>query len=173
MGSPQKRARASGRAFTVETRGHVAHVTAEDTGSRSEVTTHYLGHGRLFLVEDGARRLAWVAEDEDRRWVYCDGEVVVVDLVEPAARVPRRAPAVAGHDTLSAPMPATVVRVLAAPGTRVAAGATVLLLEAMKMELPLRAPHDAVVSAIHCREGDMVQPNVTLVDLEATTPATP
>jgi 3-methylcrotonyl-CoA carboxylase alpha subunit len=36
----------------------------------------------------------------------------------------------------------------------------------MKMELPIRAPRDGVVTAVHCREGDLVQPGVVLVDLE-------
>jgi 3-methylcrotonyl-CoA carboxylase alpha subunit len=170
MGSAKRHARVGGRDYRVEAGDHVTHVTDEATGDRLEVATHYLGHGRLFLVEHGARRLAWVAEDDERRWVFCDGDVVVVDLVEPAAGARRRAASVPGHDTLAAPMPATVVRVVAGPGTRVAAGATVLLLEAMKMELPLRAPHDAVVSAVHCREGELVQPNVTLVDLDASPP---
>ena len=34
------------------------------------------------------------------------------------------------------------------------------------MELPLRAPHDGVVTAVHCREGELVQPNVALVEME-------
>jgi biotin carboxyl carrier protein len=37
----------------------------------------------------------------------------------------------------------------------------------MKMELPLRAGGDAIVIAVHCAAGDLVQPNVALVDLEA------
>jgi biotin carboxyl carrier protein len=35
----------------------------------------------------------------------------------------------------------------------------------MKMELPVRAPRDGIVSAIHCREGELVQPGVTLVEI--------
>lgn len=163
------RARAAGEEFVVETRGRVARVTEASSGAGVEVDTHYLGHGRLFLVEGQERRLAWVAEDGTRRWVYCDGEVVIVELEEEAQGGRRRRAAAPGHHLLAAPMPATVVRIVAAPGTRVAAGSTVLLLEAMKMELPLRAPHEAIVSAVHCREGELVQPNVTLVDLEPVT----
>ena len=35
----------------------------------------------------------------------------------------------------------------------------------MKMELPLRAPGDAIVTAIHCREGELVQADAVLMDL--------
>jgi biotin carboxyl carrier protein len=45
-------------------------------------------------------------------------------------------------------------------------GETVVILEAMKMELPLRSPADATVVAVHCRTGDLVQPDTVLVDLE-------
>jgi 3-methylcrotonyl-CoA carboxylase alpha subunit len=104
-------------------------------------------------------------EDGDLRWVFADGDLTTVEVTEGPARARRRGTADA-PPTLHAPMPATVVRIVAPPGTRVHRGATVVLLEAMKMELPLRAPHDAVVTAVHCREGELVQPNAVLVDLE-------
>jgi biotin carboxyl carrier protein len=66
---------------------------------------------------------------------------------------------------MAAPMPATVVRVLVSAGQSVRKGETLVLLEAMKMELPIRAPADAVVKAVNCREGELVQTDMTLVDL--------
>ena len=68
--------------------------------------------------------------------------------------------------SLTAPMPATVIAVLVAPGARVAKGETVILLEAMKMELPIRALGDGTVKAVHCRAGDLVQADQELVELE-------
>jgi 3-methylcrotonyl-CoA carboxylase alpha subunit len=67
--------------------------------------------------------------------------------------------------TLSAPMPATVIKVLVHPGDTVKKGDIVVLLEAMKMELPVRALSDAVVTAVRCRAGELVQANATLVEL--------
>ena len=63
-------------------------------------------------------------------------------------------------------MPATVLKIVAPEGTKVRTGDTLLILEAMKMELPVRAPADAVVRAVRCREGELVQPGTTLVELE-------
>jgi biotin carboxyl carrier protein len=63
-------------------------------------------------------------------------------------------------------MPATVVRVLVEPGAKVARGDTLIVLEAMKMELPIRAPREGVVHAVHCSVGELVQPGSTLLDLE-------
>jgi biotin carboxyl carrier protein len=62
-------------------------------------------------------------------------------------------------------MPATVLRVLAAPGKTVRRGETLILLEAMKMELPLRAPQDGTVTEVLCEEGQLVQPGTILVEI--------
>jgi biotin carboxyl carrier protein len=50
-------------------------------------------------------------------------------------------------------------------GARVKKGETLVILEAMKMELPLRASADATVTAVGCREGELVQPETVLVEL--------
>jgi acetyl-CoA carboxylase biotin carboxylase subunit len=78
---------------------------------------------------------------------------------------PRRRASTDGAQSLAAPMPATVVKVLVKAGDRVAKGDTVIVLEAMKMELPLRAAGDATVKAVHCREGELVQPDTVLVEM--------
>jgi biotin carboxyl carrier protein len=110
---------------------------------------------------DFARAIVAVAGDVT--WVSIDGEVFTIDI-EDAQRM--RRPRAAAGEGLSAPMPATVIKVLAEPGREVKRGETLLLLEAMKMELPVRAPRDGKVKALHCQAGQLVQPGVPLVDLE-------
>jgi 3-methylcrotonyl-CoA carboxylase alpha subunit len=61
-------------------------------------------------------------------------------------------------------MSATVVRILVKPGDSVSNGDVLIALEAMKMELPIRAPRDGVVKAIHCQAGDLVQPGQQLIE---------
>jgi biotin carboxyl carrier protein len=63
-------------------------------------------------------------------------------------------------------MPAQVTAVLVAAGDTVVAGAALVLLEAMKMELPLRAPTAGRIGAVHCAVGDRVAPGRVLVDIE-------
>jgi acetyl/propionyl-CoA carboxylase alpha subunit len=67
---------------------------------------------------------------------------------------------------LTAPMPGTVIRVLAKEGDRVAHRQPLLVLEAMKMETPLVSPYEAVVKAVHVAEGDRVAGGAVLVELE-------
>jgi len=117
----------------------------------------------IYRVSMGTRQ--WtvaVAGAGDERWISVDGHVAVLDLAEEAdrGRTRRRT---ASHD-LTAPMPATVRRIVAAPHTPVKAGAVLVMLEAMKMELAIRAPHDGTVGAIHCKAGDLVQPGEPLLD---------
>jgi biotin carboxyl carrier protein len=59
-----------------------------------------------------------------------------------------------------------VITVLVAPGVRVAARQSLLVLEAMKMETPIVSPYDATVRAVHVGEGDRVARGQLLVELE-------
>jgi biotin carboxyl carrier protein len=120
-------------------------------------------HGTHGIASPDASLEGRAAAEGDVVWVALGDELfeVHVDRAGDAARARAR-----GHEGLAAPMPATVVRVVAHPGMRVSMGDALVVLEAMKMELPIRAPRDGVVAAVHCREGDLVQPGVVLVDLE-------
>ena len=72
-------------------------------------------------------------------------------------------------DVLKAPMPGLVLRVHANPGDRVAAGAGVVVLEAMKMENELKAQASAVVKAVRVRPGEAVEKGQVLVEFESET----
>jgi 3-methylcrotonyl-CoA carboxylase alpha subunit len=63
-------------------------------------------------------------------------------------------------------MPATVVAINVEPGQQVTQGHVMIMLEAMKMELPVTAPHDGRLKAILCRLGELVAPGVPLLELE-------
>ena len=67
--------------------------------------------------------------------------------------------------SMSAPMPGVVLKILVTAGQQVSKGMPLLILEAMKMEHVISAPRDATVAAIHCREGELVQPGGDLIEL--------
>ena len=60
----------------------------------------------------------------------------------------------------------TVCRIEATVGQTVQEGDTVLLVESMKMEIPISAPGAGRVSAIHVAEGDVVQEDTVVVEIE-------
>jgi biotin carboxyl carrier protein len=64
-----------------------------------------------------------------------------------------------------AEMVANVMRVTVAAGERVAVGDTLVLLESMKMEIPVLAEHPGTVSAVKVAAGDVVQEGDVLVSL--------
>lgn len=141
----------------------------------ADVTVTPLGNG-AYRVTDGSRsRIAYAAGPPEARWVFLDGQVYVVDVEAAAEGVPsaaatRRSRAARkkrdDHGALVAPMPATVVGINVEPGQRVSTGEVLIVLEAMKMELPVKAPRDASVKAVACRPGELVQPGVPLIELE-------
>ncbi|MGZ4149948.1 MAG: acetyl-CoA carboxylase biotin carboxyl carrier protein subunit, partial [Actinomycetota bacterium] len=68
--------------------------------------------------------------------------------------------------SLTAPMPASVRSVDVAPGDQVTAGQTVVVLEAMKMQLAVQAPAHGKVRAVHVRAGDVVAKGQALVEVD-------
>jgi acetyl-CoA/propionyl-CoA carboxylase, biotin carboxylase, biotin carboxyl carrier protein len=123
------------------------------------------GVAEWLLVEEGDRR--WrvaIAADASATWVFVDGQVARIereDATPTRGRTRRRSEA-----GVMSPMPATVVAINAVQGQSVNEGDTLIVLEAMKMELPIKAPRSGVVKAIHCAKGELVQPGVNLLELE-------
>ena len=67
---------------------------------------------------------------------------------------------------ITAPMVGKIVSVLVEVGQEVAEDDPVVMLEAMKVEMPVVAPEDGKVSAIHVKDGDKVEGEAVLVELE-------
>ncbi|HEY0329146.1 MAG TPA: acetyl/propionyl/methylcrotonyl-CoA carboxylase subunit alpha [Rhodopseudomonas sp.] len=71
-----------------------------------------------------------------------------------------------GDDRIVAPLPGTVVALLAQEGASLEKGAAILTLEVMKMEQTLRAPFAGVLTHLKCKVGDIVQEGVELAEIE-------
>jgi biotin carboxyl carrier protein len=61
----------------------------------------------------------------------------------------------------------SVWKVVAAAGQRVAAGDTLVIVESMKMEIPIEAPCAGVVTSLSCAEGEPIQEGATAGFIEA------
>jgi biotin carboxyl carrier protein len=130
-----------------------------------------LGHGRFAMTRtgigdpgSGIRGLAYAVVDRARTWVFIDGHTYVIETEDRDASEHVRV--TDDQLALSAPMPATVIAVNVAPGQDVAEGDLLVMLETMKMELPIKAPRAGRVKSLACREGELVQPGVPLLELE-------
>jgi biotin carboxyl carrier protein len=124
-----------------------------------------MGNGVYRLVQGDRTRLAYAAAAGGERWVFLDGRVYVVDVADPGSPG-RRKKRGDDHAALTALMPATVISITVEPGQRVSKGEVLIVLEAMKMELPIKAPRDGSVKSIACKPGELVQPGAPLLELE-------
>lgn len=114
-----------------------------------------------YRVENGERVLiADAVRDGTTAWIWIDGHLFEIAPVTTA-----RARAAHGDEALMPQMSAKVIRVLVAAGQAVELGDTLVVLEAMKMELPIRAPRAGIVKSVRCAEGDLVQPGTPVVDM--------
>ncbi|MCZ4586740.1 acetyl-CoA carboxylase biotin carboxyl carrier protein subunit [Rhodococcus sp. ACS1] len=69
-------------------------------------------------------------------------------------------------ETIESDMGANVWKILVAPGDRVEEEATLMILEAMKMEIPILAEDAGTIVAVHVAEGDSVASGQPLVEFE-------
>jgi acetyl-CoA/propionyl-CoA carboxylase biotin carboxyl carrier protein len=109
---------------------------------------------------DGVARVYAYARDGDSIWVARDAHVF-----EARPELRSRSGPGAAADTLAAPMPGTVLAVHVANGDEVAEGDVLLVLESMKMELQVSAPHAGTVSGLELAPGDRVEPRQALLEV--------
>ena len=114
------------------------------------LSARYDGSGRRHRLFADARRI--VVHDGTRRATYHHAPAFVVA----AARARH-------EDRIKAPMPGRIVIVRCAAGDVVTEGQELLVMEAMKMELTLRAPRAGTLEAVQAEAGDFVEADAVLV----------
>jgi biotin carboxyl carrier protein len=116
------------------------------------------------LLIDGKRVTAYVSSDNAKRWVTVSGQTVVLTKSSGA-----RSRVHGGHHAageLTAPMPGQVRAVNVSEGEAVRKGQTLLVLEAMKMEIRIHSPQDGVVKKLFVKQGQTVEREQVLIELE-------
>jgi len=152
-------------------------------GAEHKVTLHYGNGPSTLSVGDKEFELSWSPTDDGGFDMTLDGmksRVVAVieghelylrtrngrfDLhwVDPFGGETEEQ---VGEDKIVAPLPGTVVALLAEVGAKLEKGAAILTLEVMKMEQTLRAPYAGVLKKIKCKVGDIVGEGVELAEVE-------
>lgn len=160
--------------FRLAINGHERDFDATRQGSRlhlaigeSAVDVHVtaLDDGRFLLQftdGDGFTHRVHLAghRSGDRRQLWIDGRELI------ATRQRRQAAAGTADASLSATIPAVVSQILVSEGDEVAAGDKLVLLESMKMVIPIQAPAAGRVVKLNCAAGDSVPAGHQLVEIE-------
>ena len=161
-------------------------VALEHGGERIEITAHgvqgnyALSHaeagchvanailldGFLDAQFDGVAR-RYRAEADDTRIVVHDG--MQRTRFERAHAFSFTPSSHKGGDRIAAPMPGRIVVVKVKAGNKVEHGQELLVMEAMKMELSLKAPHAATIESITAKVGEFVEADAILVRFEEST----
>ena len=119
--------------------------------------------GRLVIVTPESESLATVVRDGELRHVFSRDGRATLTLIDPLAH----AGVEEAHDGhLAAPMSGLVVAVMVKAGEKVAKGAPLMILEAMKMEHTIAAPAAGTVKSVNFAAGDRVKEGADLVDLD-------
>ncbi|WP_318203408.1 acetyl/propionyl/methylcrotonyl-CoA carboxylase subunit alpha [Streptomyces sp. SCL15-4] len=129
----------------------VFHLRVREPVARTPRGEHTVTGDRVSVTLDGVRHTFRRAGD----WLGRDGDAWQVRDHDPVAASLNRA-AHAGADSLTAPMPGTVTVVKVAVGDEVAAGQSLLVVEAMKMEHVISAPHAGTVAELDVTPGSTV-----------------
>lgn len=120
--------------------------------------------GTLDLLIAGKRMTAYVSSDNAKRWVTINGQTLVLTKTSGA-----RARGHGGHHAegeLTAPMPGQVRAVNVSEGDMVTKGQTLLVLEAMKMEIRVQAPMDGMVKKVLVNQNQTVEREQALIEIE-------
>ena len=137
-------------------------IALDDRTAIAEII--HAGNGKLDLLIDGDRVTAYVSSDNARRWVTINGRTVLLTRQSGTRK------SVSGHHhaagELTAPMPGQVRTVNVSEGDTVTKGQTIMVLEAMKMEIKIQAPMDGVVKLLTAKVGQTVEREQILLKME-------
>jgi biotin carboxyl carrier protein len=148
-------------ALDIASNGKTFVLTLGDKTIQAEIL--HSEKGKLDLLIDGKRVTAYVSSDEAKRWVTVNGQTFVLTKSSGARRSGHGHHHAAGE--LTAPMPGQVRVVNVSEGDAVTKGQTLLLLEAMKMEIRVQSPQAGMVKKLLVKQGQTVDREQILIEI--------
>lgn len=119
--------------------------------------------GKLDLLVDGKRVVAYISSDNAKRWVTIHGRTFLLTKQSGSRKSGGGHHHAAGE--LTAPMPGQVRAVNVSEGDAVTKGQTLMILEAMKMEIRIQSPGDGTVKKLFVKQGETVEREQMLVEI--------
>lgn len=155
------------KVMRLERAGDVVQVVIADR--TYDVQINHVRSDEITFTLAGRRHTAHMASDGTTRYIAIDGDGH--ELRKPDPRRARRQQH-HGEDNLSASMPGQITRVLVDEGDAVQRGQPLIVLEAMKMEIKITAPHDGRVAKLLVKPGQIVDRGQRLIEMknEQSTP---
>ncbi len=116
-----------------------------------------------WVQENGVRKQIQLAghKEGDQRQLWINGRILTATRIRARATATNNA-----NNSLAATIPAIVSQILVNIGDSVTAGDKLILLESMKMVIPIQAPYNGTISAINCTTGESIQAGIQLINLE-------
>jgi len=164
--------------YRIELNGEESEIQVERNGDRLKITRDGTTTTVRLVYDDGIAftlerelpqggfqniRAAGLVNGNDRQ-IWVNGRTFSY------RRIQRSGGAAAGDyaNTLSTSIPAVVSELLVKVGETVTVGEKLILLESMKMVIPIQAPCSGTVTAINCTVGEAVQPGIQLIEIAET-----
>ena len=129
------------------------------------LTAAQTASGGWLMQINGERFLAHSATDNQARYIHLNGTQFKLEKSEGQRR---RGKSTSGSGDLTAEMPGQVIDVRVAEGDTVQVGDVLVVLEAMKMEIRITAPHDGTITKVLVKVSVVVDRGQRLVELKQT-----
>ncbi len=141
------------------------HVTVTQGEEQYELDLESTGDGLLCIIDKGVRQRCQYHCRGDHLYLQAFGQVLAVRDV---THQPASGAAASGSGRITATMDGAIIDVLVQAGQAVKQGDTLVILEAMKMEHPVKADRDGTVGEILTAKGDQVKRSQLLVEITTT-----
>ena len=125
-------------------------------------------HGStLNLLINDQPSIIQAARAGSTHYIACNGQITILQKVMGSIGSTRATRSHQAGD-LSASMPGQITQVLVAAGDKVEKGQTLIIMEAMKMEMRIKAPYAGLVKQLLCAVGETVDRGQVLVEIAST-----
>ncbi len=145
------------------------HFFFSDDKKTYRADIQYVSPNQISILVEDRSYLVHFAQDRDNRYFYIEGQQFIVTepsegVGESVRRGEERTPE--GRLLVKAPMPGKVIKVNVTEKENVRKNQTLAIVEAMKMENEIKASMDGTIKTIHVAEGDLVDSENPMIELE-------
>lgn len=131
-------------------------------GKNYEVSASEIKPGYLNIKLDDQLIKCVISNDKEKRFVFLDGDIFQIKRMQPTARKLEKKE----EKELASPISGKVVSVKVEEGSIVKKGDVLMVIEAMKMEYPIKAPHDGIIKKINFKINDQIEMGATPLYIE-------